>query len=100
MSTHVPSLTSTHVRPRPLPFTPRLTYAVLLPLQIVFEDTSAELIGSDIFRDLPRFDVPSLPDALKPPRFLRSAGLKATKAKQPKQSNRSKSTMLGCDAGL
>jgi len=47
-------------------------------VQIVFEDTSAELIGSDIFRDLPRFDVPSLPDALKPPRFLRAGKFEVT----------------------
>ncbi|KAG1678400.1 hypothetical protein FOA52_015167 [Chlamydomonas sp. UWO 241] len=47
-------------------------------VQIVFEDTSAELVGSDFFRNFPRFDVPSLPDVLKPPRFMRSAKFDVT----------------------
>lgn len=41
-------------------------------LQIVFEDTSAQFVGSRVFKDLPRFDVPQLlPEMFRPPRSMR-----------------------------
>jgi len=47
-------------------------------VQIVYEETSGELVGSSLFTSLPRLDFPSLPDVLKPPRFLRSAKFDVT----------------------
>lgn len=47
-------------------------------VQIVFEDTSAELIGSSWFQNLPRLGLPQLPEPLRPPRFLRAAKFDVT----------------------
>lgn len=42
--------------------------------QIVFEDTSAQFVGSSIFKDLPRLDFPQLlPEMFRPPRDMRYA---------------------------
>ena len=47
-------------------------------VQIVYVDTFAELVGSSLFRNLPRLEVPSLPEPLRPPKFLRSAKFEVT----------------------
>ncbi len=39
--------------------------------QIVYEDTSAELTGNQLLAQLPKFDLPQLPEALKPPKNFR-----------------------------
>jgi hypothetical protein len=64
--------------PQPTPgvrVTLRHTYDVTQPntLTIVFESTTAKTIGPDILQSLPQFDVPELPDFLKPPKNFRSA---------------------------
>lgn len=47
-------------------------------VRIVYEDTIGELVGADLFKQLPRFELPSLPQQLKPPRYLRSATFDVT----------------------
>lgn len=47
-------------------------------VEIVYEDTSAQLLGSQFLDAFPRFDVPSVPEFLRPPRFLRSATFNVT----------------------
>ncbi|MEW5298892.1 MAG: hypothetical protein WDW36_001965 [Sanguina aurantia] len=48
-------------------------------VQIVFEDTSAQFVGSRVFKDLPRFDVPQLlPEMFRPPRSMRQATFEVT----------------------
>ncbi len=54
------SIPSLHVR-RPFPHASQITY----------EDTSAELVGSSLFSNLPKFDLPQLPEALRPPKNFR-----------------------------
>jgi hypothetical protein len=39
--------------------------------QIVFEETSGELVGADVFSQLPKFTLPQPPDFLRPPAGLR-----------------------------
>jgi len=58
-----------------LRLTLRHDYEVQAPrtVQIVYEDTAAELVGSSMFASLPRFAFPQLPDPLKPPKNFRSA---------------------------
>lgn len=64
--------------PQPTPgvrLTLRHTYEVAQPntVTIVFESTSARTVGPDVLQGLPQFDVPQLPDFLKPPKNFRSA---------------------------
>ncbi|PNH11464.1 putative plastid-lipid-associated protein 6, chloroplastic, partial [Tetrabaena socialis] len=47
-------------------------------VKIVYEETFGELVGSSLFSQLPRLAAPSLPDVLKPPKFLRSATFQVT----------------------
>lgn len=42
-------------------------------VQIVFEETSVQLVGSALFGGLPKLELPQLPEAFKPPRNFRSA---------------------------
>lgn len=48
-----------------------------LALQIVYNDTSAEFLGVPLLNQLPRLDLPQLPDALKPPKNFRYAWARA-----------------------
>ncbi|GIL78003.1 hypothetical protein Vretifemale_7457 [Volvox reticuliferus] len=58
----------------------RHDYEVTLPatVRIVYEETYGELVGSDLFAQLPRLQAPSLPGPLRPPKFLRSANFDVT----------------------
>ncbi|GLI63443.1 hypothetical protein VaNZ11_006334 [Volvox africanus] len=58
----------------------RHDYEITLPatLRIVYEETYGELVGSDMFAQLPRLQAPSLPEPLRPPKFLRSATFDVT----------------------
>ncbi|GLC59065.1 hypothetical protein PLESTB_001439700 [Pleodorina starrii] len=58
----------------------RHDYEVTSPatVRIVYEETYGELVGSDLFAQLPRLEAPSLPEPLRPPKFLRSATFEVT----------------------
>ncbi|EFJ46380.1 hypothetical protein VOLCADRAFT_105590 [Volvox carteri f. nagariensis] len=47
-------------------------------VRIVYEETYGELVGSGFFAQLPRLAAPSLPEPLRPPKFLRSATFEVT----------------------
>ncbi|KAG2432658.1 hypothetical protein HYH02_006646 [Chlamydomonas schloesseri] len=58
----------------------RHDYEVTPPsgVRICYEETYAELVGADLFAQLPRLEAPQLPEPLRPPKFLRSATFEVT----------------------